>query len=54
MDGTEVREPSFRDSVDIMFNRAAAMLDLPSGMAEKIRVANSTYRSKAVSALLIT
>ncbi len=43
MDGVDAREPSFRDSVDIMFNRAAGMLDLPSGMAEKIRVANSTY-----------
>ena len=43
MDGADAREPSFRDSVDIMFNRAAAMLDLPPGMTEKIRVANSTY-----------
>ncbi len=43
MDGVDAREPSFRDSVDIMFNRAAGMLDLPPGMAEKIRVANSTY-----------
>lgn len=43
MSATDAREPSFRDSVDIMFNRAAAMLDLPPGMAEKIRVANSTY-----------
>jgi len=43
MDGADAREPSFRDSVDIMFNRAAAMLDMPPGMAEKIRVANSTY-----------
>ena len=43
MDGADAREPSFRDSVDIMFNRAAAMLDMPNGMAEKIRVANSTY-----------
>jgi len=43
MDGADVVEPSFRDSVDIMFNRAAGMLDLPPGMSEKIRVANSTY-----------
>ena len=43
MDGADAREPSFRDSVDIMFNRAAAMLDMPPGMSEKIRVANSTY-----------
>jgi len=43
MDGADRREPSFRDSVDVMFNRAAEILDLPPGMAEKIRVANSTY-----------
>ena len=36
-------EPSFRDSVDIMFNRAVALLDLPPGLAEKIRVCNATY-----------
>ena len=36
-------EPSFRESVDLMFNRAAAILDLPSGLEEKIRVCNSTY-----------
>ena len=28
-------EPSFRDSVDIMFNRAVALLDMPPGLAEK-------------------
>jgi len=36
-------EPSFRQSVDIMFNRAAAMMDLPPGLKEKIRVCNATY-----------
>ncbi|WP_118135898.1 Glu/Leu/Phe/Val dehydrogenase [Oceanicella sp. SM1341] len=36
-------EPSFRQSVDIMFNRAAALLHLPDGLEEKIRVCNSTY-----------
>jgi glutamate dehydrogenase (NAD(P)+) len=36
-------EPSFRQSVDLMFNRAAARLDLGPGLAEKIRVCNSTY-----------
>jgi glutamate dehydrogenase (NAD(P)+) len=36
-------EPSFRQSVDIMFNRAAALMDLPPGLAEKIRLCNSTY-----------
>ena len=36
-------EPSFRQSVDIMFNRAAALMDLPPGLKEKIRVCNATY-----------
>ena len=36
-------EPSFRDSVDMMFNRAAGLMELPPGMMEKIRIANSTY-----------
>ncbi|MEO1000737.1 MAG: Glu/Leu/Phe/Val dehydrogenase dimerization domain-containing protein, partial [Pseudomonadota bacterium] len=38
-----VAEPSFRQSVDIMFNRAASLMDLPPGLEEKIRVCNSTY-----------
>ena len=36
-------EPSFRESVDIMFNRAVALMDLSPGLAEKIRVCNATY-----------
>ena len=36
-------EISFRQSVDLMFNRAVALLDLPPGLEEKIRVCNSTY-----------
>ncbi|MEL6700328.1 MAG: glutamate dehydrogenase, partial [Pseudomonadota bacterium] len=36
-------EPSFRDSVDIMFSRAVALMDLPPGMVEKIKVCNATY-----------
>ena len=36
-------EPSFRDSVDIMFNRAVALMDLSPGLEEKIRVCNATY-----------
>ncbi len=43
MDGSATREPSFRESVDLMFNRAAALLDLPPGLENKIRVCNSTY-----------
>ena len=40
---TATAEPSFRESVDLMFNRAAALMDLPPGLEEKIRVCNSTY-----------
>ncbi len=36
-------EPSFRQSVDMMFNRAASMMELPPGLKEKIRVCNATY-----------
>ncbi len=35
------QEPSFRESVDVMFNRAVATLTLPAGLAEKIRVCNA-------------
>lgn len=34
---------SFRDSVDQMYGRAAALVDMQPGLAEKIRVCNSTY-----------
>jgi glutamate dehydrogenase (NAD(P)+) len=37
------QEPSFRDSVDIMFNRAVALMNLAPGLEEKIRVCNATY-----------
>ncbi len=36
-------EPSFRESVDIMFNRAVKLMDLSPGLEQKIRVCNSTY-----------
>ncbi|MDP3194979.1 Glu/Leu/Phe/Val dehydrogenase [Tabrizicola sp.] len=36
-------EPSFRESVDLMFNRAAKLMDLSPGLEQKIRVCNSTY-----------
>ncbi len=36
-------EPSFRDSVDMMFTRAVGLMDLSPGLQEKIRVCNSTY-----------
>ena len=38
-----MREPSFRESVDLMFQRAVALMDLSPGLQEKIRVCNSTY-----------
>jgi glutamate dehydrogenase (NAD(P)+) len=38
-----VGEPSFRESVDLMFNRAAKLMDLSPGLEQKIRVCNSTY-----------
>ena len=37
------KEPSFRDSVNIMFNRAVSLTDLSPGLAEKIKVCNATY-----------
>ncbi|MCE0506843.1 MULTISPECIES: Glu/Leu/Phe/Val family dehydrogenase [unclassified Roseivivax] len=40
---THHSEPSFRESVDIMYNRAADLMDLSPGLREKIRVCNSTY-----------
>ncbi|MHA3915989.1 Glu/Leu/Phe/Val family dehydrogenase [Halovulum sp. GXIMD14793] len=36
-------EPSFRQSVDMMFNRAVKLMELPPGLEEKIRVCNATY-----------
>ncbi len=38
-----LKEPSFRESVDIMYSRAVALMDLPPGLEEKIRVCNATY-----------
>ncbi len=40
---TPAAEPGFRDSVDLMFNRAVALMDLGPGLEQKIRVCNSTY-----------
>ncbi|MFK7751452.1 MAG: Glu/Leu/Phe/Val dehydrogenase [Sedimentitalea sp.] len=40
---SQIKEPSFRESVDLMFNRAVALMDLPPGLEEKIRVCNATY-----------
>jgi len=40
------KEPSFRENVDKMFDRAAATLDLPVGLAEQIRTCNAVYQVK--------
>lgn len=40
---TSDQEPTFRENVDIMFGRAAALLELGPGLEEKIRLCNSTY-----------
>ena len=40
------REPSFRENVDLMFDRAAATLDMPLGLAEQIRTCNAVYQVK--------
>ena len=37
------KELNFRQSVDVMFNRAASFVDLSPKMIEKIRVCNATY-----------
>ncbi|MCC5992505.1 MAG: Glu/Leu/Phe/Val dehydrogenase [Rhodobacteraceae bacterium] len=39
----DVKEPGFRENVDLMFHRAVAHVDLPPGLAEKIQICNSTY-----------
>ncbi len=40
---TKKTEPSFRESVDIMFDRAVDLMEISDGLKEKIRVCNSTY-----------
>lgn len=37
------KELNFRESVDLMFNRAVRLMDLPPGLEQKIRVCNATY-----------
>ena len=36
-------EPSFRDSVELMYSRAVKLMDMDPGLEEKIRVCNATY-----------
>ena len=38
-----VKEYTFRESVDLMFDRAAATLDLPPGLADQIKTNNNIY-----------
>ena len=40
---TPANEPSFRESVDLMFSRAVRLMDLPPGLEQKIKVCNATY-----------
>ena len=40
---THTREMTFRESTDMMFDRAAAFLDISDGLKTKIKVCNSVY-----------
>ncbi len=39
----QTNELSFQETVDLYFNKAAALMDLPPGLVDKIRVCNSVY-----------
>ena len=43
MSQTSTHELGFRESVDLMFNRAASYMDISDKLIEKIRVCNATY-----------
>lgn len=43
MSQTSKKEPSFRKSVDILFDRAVRQMNISQGLANKIKVCNSTY-----------
>jgi len=43
MTQSSAKELNFRQSVDLMFNRAASFVDISPKMVEKIRVCNATY-----------
>lgn len=43
MSQSSSKELNFRQSVDLMFNRAASFVDISPKLIEKIRVCNSTY-----------
>ena len=41
---SKAKETSFRESVDIMYNRAVAIMDIPEGLKEQIKLCNATYK----------
>ena len=43
MSKSSAKELGFRDSVELMFNRAAGFMDISDKLIEKIRVCNATY-----------
>ena len=43
MSSGNTKEPGFRESVNILFDRAVRHMNLSEGLVEKIKVANSTY-----------
>ena len=40
---TSSKEPTFRESVNMMFDKAISLIDISQGLAQKIKVCNSTY-----------
>ena len=40
---TSPTEPTFRESVNMMFDKAISLIDISPGLAQKIKVCNSTY-----------
>ena len=40
---TSSKEPTFRESVNMMFDKAISLIDISPGLAQKIKVCNSTY-----------
>jgi len=43
MSNASPNELGFRESVELMFNRAASFMDVSDKLIEKIRVCNATY-----------
>ena len=53
---SSVNEPSFRESVEIMYNRAVQLMDLPDGLKEKFVsvTRHIPYVSVSVCAVIFT